>query len=139
MQWPPTRPGLNGKKFHLLPAASRTSWVSMSIRLNRTESSFINAMFRSRWVFSMTLAASATRIELVLCTPAVTTAPYTSATVSRVAASEPDTIFLTLVNVCSRSPGLMRSGLYPTVKSTPNFSPEQASSTGTQSSSVAPG
>jgi hypothetical protein len=25
MQWPPTRPGRKGRKFHLLPAASRTS------------------------------------------------------------------------------------------------------------------
>ena len=25
MQWPPTRPGRNGRKFHLVPAASSTS------------------------------------------------------------------------------------------------------------------
>ena len=29
MQWPPTRPGRNGRKFHLVPAASSTSVVSM--------------------------------------------------------------------------------------------------------------
>ena len=38
-------------------------------------SSFMRAMLRSRWVFSMTLAASATLMLLALCTPAVTTAP----------------------------------------------------------------
>ena len=31
MQCPPTKPGLKGKKFHLLPAASSTSTVSMPI------------------------------------------------------------------------------------------------------------
>ena len=34
---------------------------------------------------------------------------------------EPETIFLILVNVCSLSPGLIRSGLYPQKKSTLNF------------------
>ena len=29
MQWPPTRPGLNGRKFHLVPAASSTLMVSI--------------------------------------------------------------------------------------------------------------
>ena len=38
-------------------------------------SSLISAMFTSRWMFSMTLAASATLIELTLCVPAVTTLP----------------------------------------------------------------
>jgi hypothetical protein len=36
-------------------------------------SSFISAMFKSRWVFSMTLAASATLMDEARCTPAVTT------------------------------------------------------------------
>ena len=29
MQCPPTKPGLKGKKFHLVPAAFSTSWVSI--------------------------------------------------------------------------------------------------------------
>ena len=29
MQWPPTRPGLKGRKFHFVPAAFNTSSVSM--------------------------------------------------------------------------------------------------------------
>ncbi len=69
MQWPPTRPGRKGRKFHLVPAASSTSRVSMPSRSKISASSFIRAMFRSRWVFSMTLAASATLIDAARCTP----------------------------------------------------------------------
>ena len=60
MQWPPTRPGRNGRKFHLVPAACSTASVSMPILLKMIASSLISAMLRSRWVFSITLAASAT-------------------------------------------------------------------------------
>ena len=45
----------------------------MPTRWKMIASSFINAMFRSRCVFSMTLAASATLIDDALWTPAVTT------------------------------------------------------------------
>ncbi len=31
MQWPPTRPGVNLRKFHLVPAASSTSWTERPI------------------------------------------------------------------------------------------------------------
>jgi hypothetical protein len=71
MQWPPTRPGRNGRKFHLVPAACSTSSVSMPILSKMIASSFIRAMFRSRWVFSMTLAASATLTLEARYTPAV--------------------------------------------------------------------
>ena len=47
MQCPPTRPGLNGKKFHLVPAASRTDSVSMSNLLKISANSFIRAIFTS--------------------------------------------------------------------------------------------
>tara|TARA_Y100001954_G_C15464156_1_gene432347 strand:- start:364 stop:492 length:129 start_codon:yes stop_codon:yes gene_type:complete len=40
-------PGLNGRKFHLLPAASRTSTVSISRRLKISDNSFTSAMLRS--------------------------------------------------------------------------------------------
>ena len=53
------KPGLNGIKFHLLFAASRTACV-IFILSNKIESSFISAMFKSRCVFSITFAASAT-------------------------------------------------------------------------------
>ena len=63
MQWPPTRPGVNRRKFHLVAAAANTSRVGMPSRSKIIASSFISAMLRSRCVFSMTLAASATSIE----------------------------------------------------------------------------
>ena len=75
MQWPPTRPGRNGRKFHLVPAAASTASVSMPMRLKMMANSLIRAMFRSRWVFSITLAASATRMLSALCVPAVMISP----------------------------------------------------------------
>ncbi len=57
----------------MVPAASSTSAVRMPMRSKISASSFMSAMLRSRWVFSMTLAASATLIDGARCTPAVTT------------------------------------------------------------------
>jgi len=54
MQCPPTSPGLKGRKFHLVPAASNTAWVSMPMRLNIFASSFTKAMLMSRCEFSIT-------------------------------------------------------------------------------------
>ena len=71
MQCPPTRPGRNGRKFHLLPAACSTSSVSMPSRLKIIASSLISAMLTSRCVFSMTLAASATRMLEARWVPAL--------------------------------------------------------------------
>ena len=51
MQWPPTKPGLNGKKFHLVSAALRTASESIPNLLNIIESSLIRAIFTSLWVF----------------------------------------------------------------------------------------
>jgi hypothetical protein len=58
---------------------------------------------------------------------------------SSVSGVSPDTTFVIVVNVCSRSPGLIRSGEYPTKKSRFHFLPEWRSIAGTQISSVAPG
>ena len=55
MQWPPTRPGVNGRKFHLVRAAASTSPVSMPSAWKIIDNSFISAMLRSRCVFSMHL------------------------------------------------------------------------------------
>ena len=63
MQCPLTSPGVNWQKFHFVPAAAMTSIVSMSRLWQIAENSFMSAMFTSRWVFSMILAASATLIE----------------------------------------------------------------------------
>jgi hypothetical protein len=72
MQWPPTRPGRKERKFHLVPAAASTSRVGIFSRSKMIASSFIRAMLRSRWVFSITLAASATLMEDARCSPAGT-------------------------------------------------------------------
>ena len=51
----------------------------------------------------------------------------------------PETIFKIFVRVLILSPGTIRSGLYPNLKSVPPFNPEIFSRIGTQSSSVQPG
>ena len=66
MQCPPTNPGLNFRKFHFVPAASKTSWVSIPNKLKILASSFTKAILMSRCEFSITLEASATLIEEAL-------------------------------------------------------------------------
>ncbi|MNT47901.1 hypothetical protein D3C72_1846530 [compost metagenome] len=111
MQWPPTRPGRNGRKFHLVPAACSTASVSMPILLKIRASSLISAMFTSRCVFSITLAASATRMLDALCVPAVMISLYSWSTSSATSGVEPEVTFLIVLTRCSLSPGLIRSGL----------------------------
>ena len=82
----------------------------MPIRSKISANSFISAMFRSRWVFSITFAASATLMLVVRCTPAVITRSYSAAIASSVGPSSPATTFTMRSSVCSRSPGLIRSG-----------------------------
>ena len=74
-------------------------------------SSFIRAILMSRWVFSITLAASATLIELALWVPAVMIWAYSALTASATSGVLPLVTFLMLGRRCSLSPGLMRSGL----------------------------
>ena len=64
MQCPPTSPGLNGRKFHLVLAASRTSFVFMPRAEKIEVSSLMKAMLISLCVFSITFAASAIFMEL---------------------------------------------------------------------------
>ena len=73
MQCPPTRPGLNFKKFHLVPAASSTSYVLIPMRSKMMLSSLMRAMLTSRCVFSMILEASATLMLDARWVPALTT------------------------------------------------------------------
>ncbi|MNO00637.1 hypothetical protein D3C81_2205660 [compost metagenome] len=68
-------------------------------------------MFTSRCVFSMTLAASATRMLAALCVPAVMISLYSWSTSSATSGVEPEVTFLIVLTRCSLSPGLMRSGL----------------------------
>ena len=73
-------------------------------------SSFISAMLRSRCVFSMTFAASATLMLEARCTPAVMTLPYSCGDALERFGVSPETTCVIVVSVCSLSPGLMRSG-----------------------------
>ena len=82
MQWPPTSPGVKGRKFHLVAAAASTSPVSMPRSWKIEDSSFMKAMLRSRCVFSITFAASATLIEGARWMPAVDHGAVDAATMS---------------------------------------------------------
>ena len=75
MQWPPTRPGSNGRKFHLVRAASSTSQTDTPTLRQICATSFMKAMLMSRWAFSITLAASAALIEAARNTPPLVIAP----------------------------------------------------------------
>ena len=139
MQWPPTKPGLNGKKFHLLPAAFKTSSVLIFNFLKRMENSLIKAIFKSLWVFSITFAASATLILGVKYVPAEIIHLYKLSISLAISLVEPLVIFVILLSVFTLSPGLILSGLYPQKKSILNFNWEAFSKIGTQNSSVHPG
>ena len=68
MQCPPTKPGLNGKKFHLVLAAANTSCVSIPNLSNINASSLTKEILISRCAFSIDLAASATLSdEAIFC------------------------------------------------------------------------
>ena len=139
MQCPPTKPGLKGRKFHLVPAASKTALVSISNILKIFASSFTKAILISRCEFSITLAASATLMVGAKCVPAVITLLYKASTFLPISGVEPAVTFNIFSTVCSLSPGLIRSGEYPAKKSSLNFNPDNFSKTGTHSSSVTPG
>ena len=139
MQWPPTNPGLKLRKFHFVAAAAKTSLVSIPINLNIFANSLTNAIFKSRWEFSITFAASATFILLARWVPFSRIELYNLSTISATSGVEPEVIFSIFVRVCSLSPGFMRSGLYPQKKSLLYFIPLNFSNTGTHSSSVHPG
>jgi len=47
IQWPPTKPGLKLRKFHLVAAALRTSLVSIPMRSKMRASSLTKAMLIS--------------------------------------------------------------------------------------------
>ena len=111
MQCPPTSPGLNGRKFHFVPAAASTSWVSMPMASNIIASSFTSAMLTSRWVFSITLAASATLMLGALWVPASMMRRYSASTKSATSGVEPEVTLRMVVKRRCLSPGLIRSGL----------------------------
>ena len=96
-------------------------------------------MFKSRWVFSIIFAASAIFILGALWVPTVIISLYNLSITLAILGVDPDVIFLTFEIVCSLSPGLILSGLYPQKKSLLNFNLENFSRTGTHCSSVQPG
>ena len=69
MQCPLTSPGCMGMKFHFVLAAAMTSSVLMPKAEKMVCISLANAMSTSRWQFSMTLLASATRMQGALYVP----------------------------------------------------------------------
>ena len=75
MQWPPTRPGRKFRKFHLVRAASSTSWIEMPRRPKIIETSLMKAMLMSRCAFSITLAASAALMPAARIDAGLVTAP----------------------------------------------------------------
>ncbi len=93
-----------------MPAASNTDSVSILSFLKMRASSLISAIFKSLWVFSITLAASATLILLALCVPAIIISWYSSSTSVAILGVEPAVTFLMLTILCFLSPGLIRSG-----------------------------
>ena len=74
-------------------------------------SSLMSAMLTSRCVFSITLAASATRMLEVLCVPAITIEPYRRSINSATCGVDPEVTLRMVVRRWDLSPGLIRSGL----------------------------
>src|SRR5450759_4349864 len=68
-------------------------------------------MLASRWVFSITLAASATFRLGALWVPAVMMRRYRASTNSAASGVEPEVTLIMVIRRRCRSPGLMRSGL----------------------------
>ena len=91
-----------------MPAS--TSSVSMFMRSQIMATSFIKAMLISRWLFSITLTASAVLMVDTGKVPAAMTISYTFLISRADSSSMPETILRMLVSVWTRSPGLMRSG-----------------------------
>ena len=113
MQCPPTRPGVNGRKFHFVPAASNTDWVSIVNLSKIIASSLMRAIFTSLCVFSIIFAASAILILAALCVPATIICWYKLSISIATSGVDPEVIFLIFLNLCFLSPGLILSGEYP--------------------------
>jgi hypothetical protein len=73
--------------------------------LKISASSLTSAMLTSRCVFSITLAASATRIELARCVPAPMIEAYSASTRSATAGEEPEVTFRMVVTGAPGRPG----------------------------------
>ena len=74
------------------------------------DNSFTSAIFKSRWVFSITFDASAILIDSAKCVPALIISLYRLSTSIAAAFDEPDVTFIIEVTCLSLSPGFIRSG-----------------------------
>ena len=81
-------------------------------------------MFKSLWVFSITLAASATLIFSALYVPALITSLYKESIIFATFGLDPEVILQIDFNLCKLLPGFILSGEYPQKKSLLNFSPD---------------
>ena len=111
MQWPPTSPGTNLRKFHFVEAAFKTENVFISNLSKIIFNSLIKAILISLCVFSIILAASATLIFSALYVPAEIIFLYKLFIILVTFGVEPDIILQTFLIVCFLSPGLILSGL----------------------------
>jgi len=109
--------------------------ILSNIQLN----SFINHIFISLCVFSITFDASATFIFGALCVHAFIITLYIATNLSAISLVEPETTFIIFSTVCTLSPGLILSGEYHKKKSSLYFNPLSFSKIGKQISSVQPG
>ena len=101
---------MKDKKFHFVFAAFKTSFVSIFNLLKIIDSSLINAIFISLWVFSITLADSATLILGALNVPALIIDLYNKLILFAIFGLDPEITFFIFVKVCFESPGLILSG-----------------------------
>ena len=83
----------------------------MPSRWKISASSLMSAMLTSRWMFSMTFADSATRMLDARWVPAGMMLAYSVSTNAAAAGVDPEVTYTIVSRRCSRSPGLIRSGL----------------------------
>ncbi len=112
MQWPPTRPGRKGRKFHLLPAACSTAWVSMPILLKMMRELVDEGDVDVALGVLDDLGGFGHLDALGLVgADDDDLAGRAASTSSATSGVEPEVTFLMVETRCSLSPGLMRSGL----------------------------
>ena len=99
------------EEVELLTITYKSSHIIDQCLSKISENSFIKAIFTSRWIFSITFAASATLIDSALYVPAFIIDWYILSIIFKLWWFEPETIFLIFVKLWFLSPGLIRSGL----------------------------
>ena len=126
-------------KFHFVEAASITSKVEIFSEVYSWCISFINAIFTSLWMFSVTFAASATLIDGASWIPASIIEEYIKDMIFKVYLFEAEKTFFIFSIVLTLSPGTILSGLYPVENSLLKIKLDFSSRIGVHISSVTPG